>query len=294
MAQARSTLLLIGATQGVGESVIEGLMTQAYSRPLAIHAISRMPRQPSRSENNPLTIQWHAHDLKRSAIDLSADCVISAGPVGLLLQQLEHWGEKHKPRAVWALSSASPDFKSESLDVREREQMKDIERAEQALMQHCQRYDINFQLYKTTMLYGRGDRNVNRLADLMARFRWFPVTGNGRRAPVHVADVAALLQQQLMVFLRNETIETGTWRLQGGESFGYRVMLERIAKARDLKVRLVRLPAAPLVGLLHLVHATGHLKDIKAQMLARQAKDLTVDDSEARAQLQWAPGPFRP
>lgn len=294
MASAGSTLLLLGATQGVGESLIDGLMMQVDLTPLTIHAVSRTPQQPSLTKNDEFTIQWHAHDLKHSTLDLSADWVISAGPVGLLLHQLEHWGEKDKPRAVWALSSASPDFKSESLDAQEREQMKEIEHAEQALIQHCQSHDINLQLYKTTMLYGRGDRNINRLADLMARFRWLLVTGNGQRAPVHVADVAALLQRQLMACLSDEKIDTGTWRLQGGESFGYRVMLERIAKARDLKVRVVPIPAAPLVWLLRLAHATGHLKDIKAPMLARQAMDLTVDDSEARAQLNWAPGPFRP
>jgi len=294
MSQARSTLLLIGATQGVGESLIEVLMAQADPRPLTIHAISRTPHYPKLMEKDQLTIEWHTHDLSQSALDVCADWVISAGPVGLLVQQLEHWGEKHKPRAVCALSSASPDFKSGSSDPREREQMGSIQRAEKALIQHCQRHNIDLQLYKTTMLYGRGDRNVNRLAELMARLGWFPMTGNGQRAPVHVADVAALLRSQWMAGLSDKKIETGTWRLQGGESVGYRVMLERIAKARDLKVRFVPIPAAPLVWLLRLFHATGHLKDIKPQMLERQAMDLTVDDSDARTHLHWAPGPFRP
>ena len=294
MATAGSTLLLFGATQGVGESLIEGLMGQADLGPVTIHAVSRTPKHPRRKEHHQLTIEWHTHDLSDSALDHSADWVISAGPVDPLVSQLQHWGAQSKPRAVWALSSASPDFKSASSDPSEREHMQHIERAEQALVKHCECHGIVLQLYKTTMLYGRGDRNVNRLADLMARLGWFPVVGNGQRAPVHVDDVAVLLQQQFIAGLGNQPIDPGTWRLQGGESMGYRAMLKRIAQARHIQVRWVPVPAAPLVWLLRLAHATGHLKDIKAEMLMRQAMDLTVDDADARAQLHWAPGVFRP
>lgn len=294
MSSHHPNVLLIGATQGVGACLLEVLMAEDNPKPLVVHAISRTQQPQTLIEQDELIVQWYAHDLSQTGVDVVADWVVAVGPVGLVLHQLDHWGERHRPSAVWALSSASPDFKSQSSDLAEREQMREIEQTEQALLEYCKTHHIDLQLFKTTMLYGRGDGNINRLADLMNRLALFPVAGNGKRAPVHVEDVASLIQNQLHAHMSGAPIETGVWRLQGGECLGYRAMLERIAQARGIKVRFLSVPVRPMQWLLNLLHATGQLRDVKATMLARQTMDLVVDDADARKRLGWEPGPFWP
>lgn len=295
MATSDSSLLLIGATQGVGDSFLDALMANGHPQRLVIHAVSRMPPSQTLIEKDGVSIHWHAYDLRQRGSDLVADWVVSAGPVDLVLRQLKHWGETHQPRVVWALSSASPDFKLNSSDLAECEQMQVIERAEKELIGYCQAHRIDLQLFKTTMLYGRCDRNINRLAGLMERLKWFPVSGNGQRAPVHVDDVAKLIVDQLQQAHESDgSIKGGVWRLQGGECLGYFEMLQRIARARGLKVRLLPVPANLMQWLLQVLHVTGRLRDVKVTMIARQAIDLTIDDADARKSLGWAPRPFLP
>ena len=168
--------------------------------------------------------------------------------------------------------------------------MKALVATERQLAEACQARGVRLTLLKTAMLYGgQPNANIDRVAALMARLPCFPVVGQGMRHPVYVEDLAALVARLIGL-----EAAAGTWVLGGGEALSYPQMLARIADARGLTLRLLRVPLAVLRPLLAAAHALGQLKDIRAVMLARQADDLLVDDQPARRELAWQPGPFRP
>ncbi len=292
-----TTVLVLGATQEVGRAVIQRL--EASRNPLFhIHAVSRQDPDSACRDWRPTdsaqaSVQWHCLDYTRQTFCGQADYIISAAPIGLVGRHLSH----HKaspPKAVWALSSASTDFKTDSSSASERAQMAAIKASEAAIVSHCEAEGIGFQIFKTTMLYGHQDQNINRLADLIKRLGWVPVIGNGHRAPVHVDDVGHLFANALISHSKTGHMPNGVWRLQGGEVLPYSVLLQKIADARGLRCRIVPIPMVLMSMLLTMAHVFRQLRDVNKAMIARQQMDLTVDDEPARKHLGWEPRKFSP
>jgi nucleoside-diphosphate-sugar epimerase len=282
-------LIILGATQGVGQAVLDHLSPPHRASKLEVHALSRQ-----RITSAQAHIHWHSHDLDHGPIAEPADAVISLGPIQYVIEYLRSYLNDTPPQAIWVLSSASTDFKLNSPNAQERSLMASIREHEDTLVALCQARGIHCQLFKTTLLYGRADHNINRLAGLIARLRWVPVVGAGLRSPVHVDDVGALIVQQLNLWLEGGSVASGVWRLQGGSVLTYPHMLQAIADARGLKLSLVRLPLGGLRWGLAVAHALGRLGDIDKSMLERQRQDLVVDDQSARADLGWQPRAFSP
>lgn len=282
-------LIILGATQGVGQAVLDHLSQPHRASKLEVHALSRQ-----RITSPQAHIHWHSRDLDHGPIAEPADAVISLGPIQYAIEYLRSYLSDTPPQAIWALSSASTDFKLNSPNAQERSLMASIREHEDTLVALCQARGIHCQLFKTTLLYGRADHNINRLAGLIARLRWVPVVGAGLRSPVHVDDVGALIVQQLNRWLEGGSVASGVWRLQGGSVLTYPHMLQAIAGARGLKLSLVRLPLGGLRWVLATAHALGRLGDIDKSMLERQRQDLVVDDQSARADLGWQPRAFSP
>ncbi|MDR9452905.1 MAG: hypothetical protein RI542_03080 [Wenzhouxiangella sp.] len=282
-------LIILGATQGVGQAVLDHLSPPHRASKLEVHALSRQ-----RITSAQAHIHWHSHDLDHGPIAEPADAVISLGPIQYVIEYLRAYLNDTPPQALWVLSSASTDFKLNSPNAQERSLMASIREHEDTLVALCQARGIHCQLFKTTLLYGRADHNINRLAGLIARLRWVPVVGAGLRSPVHVDDVGALIVQQLNRWLEGGSVASGVWRLQGGSVLTYPHMLQAIAGARGLKLSLVRLPLGGLRWVLATAHALGRLGDIDKTMLERQRQDLVVDDQSARADLGWQPRAFSP
>lgn len=280
---------LIGATQGVAKACLEAL--KVADQTFEVHAYTR--QAPPNLPSNHINVIWHSCDLSKDVMSQSGILWISAGPIGLVLKQLE-WAGNQRPQAIWALSSASTDFKLDSPSPKERKQMRAILDQEAALSSYCQANGIRLQLFKTTMLYGLDDQNINRLAELIHRLKIIPVVGQGLRAPIHVDDLGRLIADDVIAHQNGESIPSGTWRLQGGEVLTYPDLLRRIATNRGLRCGIVNLPQALLRASLSLVHFLGFLKDVNAEMLSRQARDLVVDDEPARTQLNWTPRNFQP
>lgn len=287
--QRPARLLILGATQGVGQALIAELSKPQWAKDLEVHAVSRQVHTAPARHIIP-----HQHDLDGGPIAVQADGLISLGPIRYALDHLRSRPPNDPMGVAWALSSASTDFKQDSPDDHERELMASILEDEQNLMATCQARGIVYQLYKTTLLYGGGDRNINRVAALIDRLRWVPVIGRGLRSPVHVEDVAQLIITQWDSWRNRHGLMSGTWRLQGGNTLTYPEFLSAIAQGHGLALRRVRLPLGVVRLTLALAHRMGRLTDIKASMLARQRQDLVVDDQSARAQLGWRPRRFSP
>lgn len=273
-------ILVLGASNAIGQNFLSRAGDRLGQELVAVS------RRFHESENP--TITWLQHDLGAGAASVEASILISFGPVGLTVRQLEATPLVER---VIAISSASTEFKSESPDAKERAQMAAIRADEARLTDLCAARGIGLSLFKTTMIYdGRRDKNVSRLAELAASLPFFPVAGDGLRQPVHADDLAALA---LRIMHMNSSSH-GTWLLGGGETLGYTSMLRRIASAQGRSLRIFLVPVSALKLLLKLAHAIGKLRDVHPVMLERQATDLVVDDQAAREQLSWKPRPFEP
>lgn len=273
-------VLVLGASTAIGQSF---LRRAGEGGGLQLLAVSR--RRPERSAAGTT---WLQHDLSAGPVPAMAAALVSFGPVGLALRQLEATPGVGR---VLALSSASTEFKGDSADQAERAQMAEIGSAEARLSALCVERGVGLSLFKTTMIYGGGgDANVSRLAGLTARLPIVPVAGSGLRQPVHADDLAELALRALALDQRS----FGTWLLGGGETLDYRAMLRRIASAQGRRTRILGVPAGLLKLGLACAHAFGRLRDVRPVMLERQALDLVVDDQPARECLGWNPRPFRP
>ena len=273
-------VLVLGASNVAGRLFLERAAARSE---LHLLAVSR--RQPTRSLSG---VTWLQHDLAHSPVSAMAPVLVSFGPVGLAVRQLE---ASPAVGRVVALSSASTEFKGDSPDRAERAQMATIMADEARLAALCAERGAGLSLFKTTMIYGGGgDGNVSRLAELSARLPFVPVTGSGLRQPVHADDLAELALRVLLMGERS----FGTWLLGGGEILDYPTLLRRIATVHGRQARLIRVPAWALKAALRLGHALGRLRDISPAMLERQVADLTVNDQPAREHLGWSPRPFRP
>jgi nucleoside-diphosphate-sugar epimerase len=272
-----TVVLVLGASNAVGRFFLEragqcsGLQLLAVSRRLPEHSL-------------PGTT-WLQHDLNDGPVSVMATALVSFGPVSLALRQLQATPSLGR---VIALSSASTEFKRDSADPAERAQMASIQADEEGLSGLCAARGVGLSLFKATMIYGGGDANVSRLADLAARLPVLPVAGNGLRQPVHADDLAELALRTLAM----DKSSFGTWLLGGGETLDYRAMLRRIASAQGRKARLLPMPVRAMQAALKAAQLFGCLRDIRPVMLKRQAVDLVVDDQPARASLGWNPRPF--
>ncbi len=273
---SQTVVLVLGASGPTGRQLLP-LLTGGSGR---VMAVSRKP--PESAESGTM---WFQHDLAEGPLDCQASTLISAGPLRHAAEQAEAMTGLGR---VVALSSASLLFKSKSPDRQEQGLIDELADAEKRLAAHCEKRQIPLTLFRPAMIYGPGDANVERLADLMRRLPFVPVGGRGRRHPVHAGDLAEIMLRAVSTGIE------GTFALGGGETLDYVSMLERIARARKFHGRVVRLPAWLMVGVLRMAHPAGRLKDIRPEMIRRQSRDLLVDDQPARELLGWAPGNFRP
>ncbi|MGY6554151.1 MAG: NAD-dependent epimerase/dehydratase family protein, partial [Wenzhouxiangella sp.] len=272
-------VLVLGASGPVGQFFLKRAVQHGQ---IQLLAVSR--RAPAFSAAG---LTWLQHDLNESPVSAMAAVLVSLGPIGLALRQLEATPAIGR---VIALSSASTEFKSDSADPAERALMAEICAAEARLSERCQARGVHLSLLKPTMIYGGADANVSRLSALAARLPLLPVAGRGLRQPVHADDLAELSLR----LLGAGPDSAGTWLLGGGETLAYPAMLRRIAAAQAQPARIVSVPLFMLQTALRLAHALGRLRDVRPVMLERQAVDLTVNDQPAREQLGWNPRPFRP
>ncbi len=162
---------------------------------------------------------------------------------------------------------------------------------EAAVTAACTAAGVAWTLLRPTLIYAEGeDRNVSRLAGLIARFGVLPLAGRGEglRQPVHAADLARAALQAMDAPAASDR----TYDLPGGETLTYRAMALRIFEALGRPPRLLSLP--PPLWRLGLALAAPFLPGVTAAMGARMSEDLAFDAAPAARDFGYAPRPFRP
>ena len=286
-------VLVLGATSLIGRR----LLRPPTPPGMEIVAVSRRPpgrdpperTLPGRDAESAIT--WLAADLADPGLHLpQADAVLSLSPIWLLPPALPVLLATGAQRLV-AVSSTSRITKADSPVAEERAVAVRLAEGEDAVIAACTAASVAWTLLRPTLIYAEGeDRNVSRLAGLIARFGVLPLAGrgDGLRQPVHAADLAVAVLQALDA----PAASNRTYALPGGETLSYRAMAVRIFEALGRRPRLLSLP--PPLWRLGLALASPVLPGATAAMGARMSEDLTFDAAPATRDFGYAPPPFRP
>jgi len=149
---------------------------------------------------------------------------------------------------------------------------------------------LDWTIIRPTMIYGTsGDRNMWRLLRLLRRTPVVPLPGADKlHQPVHVADLA-----QAVVAAAERADAIGhAYDVAGPEPLTLRQLVHQAAAAVGREVRMIPVPAAPVVAALGLVERTGRRLPISAEQVARLTEDKAFDISAAAAALGFGPRSF--
>lgn len=277
-------VLVLGATSLVGRF----LLPLAAERGLNAVALSRAPPRAEASDHAFVQGDLVASDLAWRLP--KAETVLSLSPIWLLPQALEALHGRGMRRLI-AFSSTSRFTKMDSPNPDERTVAQRLAESEASVKAFCQGRGVARTILRPTLIYAEGlDRNVSRLAALIRGVGFLPLSGRGegRRQPVHAADLACAA----LDLIDCPNAENQAYDLPGGETLSYRVMVERIFEGLDRRPRI--LPVPPALWRLGLTVAGPLLPGATAAMGDRMAEDLVFDPEPARRAFGWSPRPFRP
>lgn len=277
-------VLVLGARSPVARFLLPRLRQTGWE----VHAASR--RSPSGDDSG---LHWHTFDLfSDPGPDLAAEALISLGP----LDGAAAWFARSAmcPARIVAFSSTSAATKQTSIDARERALAQRLRVAEQALLTLGRARGAEVTLLRPTLIYGGGDRNLSRVAELAQRWRVLPLplprNATGLRQPVHAEDLA----QAALTALTRQALPAASYDLPGGETLSYREMVQRVLACLQPPARVFTVPEWPLRIALNLAHRVGMLQDAGEAMLQRLAQDLVFDASAAQHDLDFRARDFRP
>ena len=278
-------VLVLGATSLIGRRLIAA----PTPRDIVLLALSRTPPLGPAAA----AAEWIAADLGDTALAERlprVDAVVSLSPVWLLPQALPALIGAGATRLI-AVSSTSRLTKGASPLAEERAVAARLAEGEDAVMAACGAAGVAWTLFRPTLIYAEGeDRNVSRLAALIARFGVLPLAGRGEglRQPVHAADLAEAAWRALDAPAAFDRL----YALPGGETLSYREMAVRIFEALGRRPRLVSLP--PPLWRLGVALAAPWLPGATAAMGGRMSEDLAFDAAPAVRDFGYSPRPFRP
>ena len=151
--------------------------------------------------------------------------------------------------------------------------------------------ELPWVLLHPTMIYGAaGESNVQRMAQLIARFHIVPLPGGGRALiqPIHVADVAeAVLRASGLPEALGKAIH-----LAGPQAIPYRDFLCAIAGASGSWVRVLPLPLAPMMAAAAMTRLIPGVATIKDAEVLRLQEDKAVELSQMQQILKLIPRPL--
>jgi nucleoside-diphosphate-sugar epimerase len=274
--------LVVGATGIVGGYIVEVLL-RSGERPFAL---SRSPPAASTA------VRWLSGDLQnlgRRRIPPVATIYCTA-PIGLFVKALPLIATGALKRVV-VFTSTSIVTKVDSDLASERQAMLEWATAEQELIAVCAQLGVEYTILRPTIIYDEGrDRNVSRLAEVVRKVGFFPLSGNGGglRQPVHAEDLAIGAVRAARTGVTGNKI----YALPGTETITYREMVGRIFDGLGRPRRIVSVP--PVLWRLVFLLAKPLFPNSNRAMGSRMAKDMIFDASPAIKDFGWVSREFRP
>ena len=276
-------LLVLGATSLIGRA-----LDRRESRPGWIRVSRSAPAQAQAG--------WLRADLGDEGLDR---VLAAVGPFEMALGLAPIWTvapavpalARAGVRRLVAFSSTSRWTKQNSPVESERAVARSLADAEQSLIAACEAHGIAWTILRPTLIYDEGhDGNVTRLAGLIRRFGFLPLSGGGAglRQPVHAED----LGWAALAALDAPASFNKAYDLPGGETLSYRQMAARIFEALGKKPLILDLPG--FVWSLAFFLARPFLPGATAAMGTRMSEDLAFDPEPAARDFGWRPRDFRP
>ena len=278
---APARTLVIGASGLTGGYIVDHLV-RGGQRPLGL----------SRTPQTKPGVDWFQGDLERpqafgfppfATLYCTADAI-------LLPAALPHLFNPALKRVV-VFSSTSVITKIDSEIVSEREMLKKLADAEQAIAALCNQNNIGWTILRPTLIYAEGrDITITPLSKLIRRFRLMPLVGGGPglRQPVHAEDLAI----GAISAASTEAAANKLYSVPGGETITYCEMIGQIFDALRLPRRTVSIP--PFVWKAVFVFAKPLFPSANVAMGLRMMKDMTFDATPAAQDLGWKPRNFNP
>ena len=279
MAPPEDAVAVVGATSLVGHYLLPRLAAAGH----AVHAISRTPPAAAAGP-----WRWHAADVARDAAPLPAvTAAVHLAPLWLAPAVVAALAARGLRRLV-AFGSTSRFTKAASPDAREREVARRLAEAEDAVAAACAKGGVAWTILRPTLIYGGGrDANLTAIAGWAKRLRFVPVAGEGAglRQPVHADDLAAAC----VPILGLPRTHGRAYDVGGGTTLSYRAMAAEVCRAAG-GARVVGVPAGALRAAFRVARLV--VPSVSPAMVDRMARDLVVDDADARRDFGWAPRAF--
>jgi len=146
-------------------------------------------------------------------------------------------------------------------------------------------------ILRPTMIYGSArDKNMSRLIRYLSTHRVLPVVGDGRalQQPVYAGDVAFAITQALA---RPEAVGR-TYNLPGKQPIEFNALVKEIAAQLGRAVRLIHLPAWPVIQLVSLLEKGQIALPLRSEQLIRLRENKVFDYNEACGDLEYSPLAF--
>lgn len=281
-------VLVSGATNQVGVFLLPRLIAAGFH----VHALSRRDSAAHKPQHE--RIIWHQADLdieKHVQAAPQASYFFHLAPIWLALNVIEKLSEAGVRRIV-ALSSTSRFSKLNSQNISEKNIVEKLIAAEAALINKCDKYNIEWTLLRPTMIYGCGmDKNVTVIAKFIKKFSFFPLVGpaDGLRQPLHADDLAGAC----LAAMNSAAAVSKAYNLSGGQTLKFREMVEEIFRAQGKKPRIVFVPRSLVSFLITCARIIPAYRHINMEMMVRVNSDICFDSSDASRDFGYAPRGFK-
>ncbi|MCP3384579.1 NAD-dependent epimerase/dehydratase family protein [Bradyrhizobium sp. CCGUVB4N] len=273
--------LVIGGSGLVGSYLVDHLARRGER----VVAMSRALRETA-------GVRWIQADLRHAdaPTDLNFTTLYCTASAILLADALPRLLTPSVRRVV-AFSSTSVLTKQDTEVDEEREMIRSLTRAEEAVVAACERAHIDWTILRPTLIYAEGrDTNITPLSRLIRRFGFMLLVGGapGLRQPVHAEDLAiGAIAAAASPAARNKF-----YALPGAETLTYREMIGRIFDGMRRPRRLISVPPwlwRTIFGAARPLFPTANVA-----MGLRMIKDMTFDARPATEDFGWKARSFHP
>jgi hypothetical protein len=193
---------------------------------------------------------------------------------------------------IIAVSSTSITTKADSRNPNELQVVNQLEQGELDTRKIAMDNEAPCVILRPTLIYG-GPRNrsINLVKEIIQRFKFFPLFGDGigLRQPVHVDDVAAACAAFL-----NRPPEKELYTVAGGEVLSYRKMISRVFTTLGYKERFMRIPYRVAVLPLWVLSRIPGLQSLAPEIANRMDKDQVFSNEKATQDFDFHPRNFQP
>ena len=150
---------------------------------------------------------------------------------------------------------------------------------------------LDWTILRPTMIYGTDrDRNICRLIRFVRRSPVLPVFGSGQflMQPIYVEDLAA----GIVAAAQSSYAIGNDYNLSGSKPLSYNELAQTVAKSVGRRLRLLHIPARPVVKILKVTEKMGVSIPIKAEQVLRLNEDKAFPWDKAAEAFGFAPRTF--